>query len=262
MEHARHVGDRRHQGVLDDHRKRRQLTGRTLPATASPARVRIRNLAAKAVLSPTVLVVLVCFYGCAIWTTYLSVTRSALLPNYQLAGLFQYVRLFATPRWNVAWSNMFLFGVLDILGTLGLGVLLAVLLDRQVRLEGAFRTIFLYPLSISFIVTGLTWQWVLSPTIGVQDFVRGLGWSDFVFDWITRPDRAIYTLVFAGVWPNRADHGDHARRSAWDRPRDLAGDEGRGDPALAGVSEHRAADAAPVAGHLCRADRDRRGEEL
>jgi len=92
------------------------------------------------------------------------------------------------------------FGVLDILGTLGLGVLLAVLLDRQVRFEGGFRTIFLYPLSISFIVTGLTWQWVLSPTIGVQNFVHGLGWSDFVFDWITRPDRAIYTLMFAGVW--------------------------------------------------------------
>ena len=162
--------------------------------------MRIRNLAAKTVLTPTVLVMLVCFYGCALWTAYLSVTRSALLPNYQFAGVFQYVRLFATPRWNVAWTNMFLFGVLDIFVTLGLGVLLAVLIDRQVRFEGAFRTIFLYPLSISFIVTGLTWQWVLSPTIGVQNFVRGLGWSDFVFDWIARPDRAIYTLVFAGVW--------------------------------------------------------------
>ena len=160
----------------------------------------IRSLAAKVVLSPTVLVMLVCFYGCALWTAYLSVTRSAMLPNYQFAGLVQYVRLFGTARWNVAWSNMFLFGVLDILGTLGLGVLLAVLLDRQVRGEGAFRTIFLYPLSISFIVTGLTWQWVLSPTIGVQNFMRELGWSGFVFDWITRPDRAIYTLVFAGVW--------------------------------------------------------------
>ena len=118
---------------------------------------------------------LVCFYGCAIWTAYLSVTRSALLPNYQFVGLVQYVGLFGTPRWNVAWSNMFLFGVLDILGTLGLGVLLAVLLDRQVRLEGAFRTILLSPLSISFIVTGLTWRWIYPPTIGFQNFVRGAG---------------------------------------------------------------------------------------
>ena len=85
-------------------------------------------------------------------------------------------------------------------GTLCLGILLAILLDRAVRFEGMFRTIMLYPLSISFIVTGLTWQWVLSPTIGVQHFVRDLGWTDFVFDWITQPDRAIYTLVFAGIW--------------------------------------------------------------
>jgi len=131
---------------------------------------------------------------------YISMTRSFLLPIYTFAGSVQYDRLFATPRWQVAYGNMFLFGALDIVGTLGLGVLLAVLLDRAVRFEGIFRTILLYPLSISFIVTGLTWQWVLSPTIGVQQFVRGLGWEGFVFDWITRPERAIYTLVFAGVW--------------------------------------------------------------
>ena len=126
--------------------------------------------------------------------------RLAFNPQPAIPRLAIAAKTCAKPRWNVAWSNIFLFGVLDIFGTLGLGVLLAVVIDRQVRFEGAFRTVFLYPLSISFIVTGLTWQWVLSPTIGVQNFVRGLGWSDFVFDWITRPDRAIYTLVFAGVW--------------------------------------------------------------
>jgi glucose/mannose transport system permease protein len=161
---------------------------------------RARSLMAKLVLAPTVLVMLVCFYGSAMWTVYISMTRSFLLPTYAFAGGAQYVRLFHTPRWQVAYGNMFLFGVLDIVGTLFLGTLLAVLLDRRVRFEGVFRTIMLYPLSISFIVTGLTWQWVLSPTIGVQNFVRGLGWSDFVFDWITQPDRAIYTLVFAGIW--------------------------------------------------------------
>ena len=110
-------------------------------------------------------------------------------------------RLFATPRWQVAYSNMFLFGALDIVGTLCLGILLAILLDRAVRFEGDLpHRSCCIRLSISFIVTGLTWQWVLSPTIGVQQFVRDLGWTDFVFDWITQPDRAIYTLVFAGIW--------------------------------------------------------------
>ena len=179
-----------------------------LPATASVARgatkpsrgYRARSLTAKLVLAPTVLVMLICFYGSAVWTVYISMTRSFLLPIYTFAGAAQYDRLFATPRWQVAYGNMFLFGLLDIVGTLFLGTLLAVLLDRGVRFEGVFRTIMLYPLSISFIVTGLTWQWVLSPTIGFQNFVRGLGWGDFAFDWITRPDRAIYTLVFAGIW--------------------------------------------------------------
>jgi glucose/mannose transport system permease protein len=156
---------------------------------------RARSLMAKLVLAPTVLLMLVCFYGSAVWTVYISMTRSFLLPNYAFAGGAQYVRLFHTLRWQVAYSNMFLFGVLDIAGTLFLGTLLAVTLDRRVRFEGVFRTIMLYPLSLSFIVTGLTWQWVLSPTIGFQHFVHGLGWSGFVFDWITRPDRAIYTLV-------------------------------------------------------------------
>lgn len=161
---------------------------------------RVRSLTAKLVLAPTLLVMLVCFYGSAVWTVYISMTHSFLLPTYRFAGAVQYVRLFNTQRWQVAYTNMFLFGVLDIVGTLFLGTLLAVLLDRKVRFEGVFRTVLLYPLSISFIVTGLTWQWLLSPTIGFQHFVRGLGWHDFVFDWITQPDRAIYTLVFAGIW--------------------------------------------------------------
>ncbi len=161
---------------------------------------RTRSFAAKIALIPTILVMLGCYYASIIWTVYISMTRSFLLPIYTFAGSAQYERLFATPRWQVAYGNMFLFGALDIIGTLGLGVLLAVLLDRAVRFEGIFRTMMLYPLSISFIVTGLTWQWVLSPTIGVQQFVRSLGWDGFVFDWITQPQRAIYTLVFAGVW--------------------------------------------------------------
>jgi glucose/mannose transport system permease protein len=161
---------------------------------------RTRSLAAKIALIPTMLVMLGCYYASISWTVYISMTRSLLLPVYSFAGSAQYVRLLATPRWQVAYTNMFLFGVLDIVGTLALGILLAVLLDRAVRFEGIFRTIMLYPLSISFIVTGLTWQWVLSPTIGVQQFVRGLGWEGFVFDWIAQPERAIYTLVFAGVW--------------------------------------------------------------
>jgi len=160
----------------------------------------MRSLAARLVLSPTALVTLVCFYGCAVWTAYISLTRSSFFPNYTFSGIAQYTRLFATERWTVAYTNMFIFGVLLVAGALALGIALAVMIDRNVRGEGIFRTIMLYPLAMSFIVTGLAWQWVLSPSIGVQHFVRDLGFPDFTFDWVARPDRAIYTLVFAGVW--------------------------------------------------------------
>ena len=115
-----------------------------LPATASLAgsvtkvgrAYRASSLTAKLVLAPTVLVMLFCFYGSAVWTVYISMTRSFLMPIYSFAGVAQYDRLFTTPRWQVAYGNMFLFGILDIVGTLFLGTLLAVLLDRGVRLEG------------------------------------------------------------------------------------------------------------------------------
>ena len=160
----------------------------------------MRSLAARLVLSPTALITLVCFYGCAVWTAYISLTRSSFFPNYEFSGIAQYTRLFSTERWTVAYTNMFIFGVLLVAGALALGISLAVMIDRNVRGEGFFRTIMLYPLAMSFIVTGLAWQWVLSPSIGIQHFVRNLGFPDFAFDWVARPDRAIYTLVFAGVW--------------------------------------------------------------
>jgi glucose/mannose transport system permease protein len=178
--------------------KRRTTSGVMAPRASRPYRP--RSLAARIALIPAIMVMLGCYYASITWTVYISMTRSFLLPVYKFAGAAQYERLFTTPRWLVSYGNMFLFGAFDIIGTLGLGILLAVLLDRSVRFESVFRTILLYPLSLSFIVTGLTWQWVLTPTIGVQHFVRDLGWQGFVFDWITQPDRAIYTLVLAGVW--------------------------------------------------------------
>lgn len=159
-----------------------------------------RNLTAKLVIAPTVLAVAIGFYGTIAWTAYVSLTRSGIVPNYELAGFFQYARLFQTARWYTAMSNMVVFGLLFVLIALSLGTLLAILIDQKVRFEGVFRTIYLYPLSMSFIVTGLAWQWFLNPTSGLQSFVRHLGWENFTFDWIVDRDRAIYTIVVAAVW--------------------------------------------------------------
>jgi glucose/mannose transport system permease protein len=145
-------------------------------------------------------IVAVFFYGSIFWTGYMSLTRSTLMPNYNFVGFDQYIKLFTNHRWLVSCLNMVIFGVLYIVGTLAFGTLLAVFADRRIRAESLFRTIFLYPLAVSLIVTGLSWRWVLDPVNGLQGLMRGMGWENFTFDWLTDPDRAIYTLVIAGIW--------------------------------------------------------------
>ena len=149
---------------------------------------------------PTIVLCAVGFYGAIAWTVGMSFTSSSILPRYDFVGLQQYRELWGFDRWRVAYRNMFVFGGLYIAGSLGLGIVLAIALDQGVRARTALQTAFLYPIALSFIVTGLAWQWFLNPTTGLQEFVRGLGFAGFTFDWLNRPDLAIYTVVIAGVW--------------------------------------------------------------
>jgi len=130
----------------------------------------------------------------------LSFTSSKMLPIYNFVGFDQYQRLFNTERFISSTWHILIFGVLFILGCLVLGFLLAVFIDQRVRLEGLFRTIFLYPFAMSFVVTGLVWQWFLNPELGLQKVVRDLGFPNFTFDWIVDQNLVVYTLVIAGVW--------------------------------------------------------------
>ncbi|PTW62592.1 carbohydrate ABC transporter membrane protein 1 (CUT1 family) [Breoghania corrubedonensis] len=154
----------------------------------------------KLVVSPLFAVSLFFVYGFIAWTVYISFTRSGILPNYDFAGLIQYVRLWHTPRWYVALTNLFVFSILFIGVCTALGMFLAILLDQRVRAEGAIRTIFLYPMALSFIVTGTAWKWILNPGLGLEKVVHDLGFTDFRFDWLVNPHMAIYTVVIAGVW--------------------------------------------------------------
>lgn len=154
----------------------------------------------KLVVSPTVAITVVFFYGFVIWTAIISFTKSRILPQYEFVGFEQYVRLFLNERWMGALTNLFIFGVLFIVICLVLGLFLAILLDQNIRAEGALRTIYLYPMALSFIVTGTVWKWMLNPTVGVERFVRSLGWDSFTFDWIIDSNMAIYTIVIAAVW--------------------------------------------------------------
>jgi glucose/mannose transport system permease protein len=151
-------------------------------------------------LAPTALIAAIFLYGFAIWTGWISLTSSTLLPSNRFVGLMQYDRLWQNPRWLTAYGNLFIYGVLYVALSIAIGLVLAILLDRRVRAEGLIRTIYLYPLAISFVVTGTAWRWILNPSLGVQQAVRDWGWSGFSFDWLDDPDRAIYALVIAGVW--------------------------------------------------------------
>ncbi|WP_255987838.1 carbohydrate ABC transporter permease [Chitinolyticbacter albus] len=152
------------------------------------------------VLAPSFLLTLVFVYGFILWNGYLSFTTSRLLPNYEWAGLAQYTTLFANERWWVAVKNLFIFGSLFIGGAMAVGIFLAVLLDQKVRQEGALRTLYLYPMALSFIVTGTAWKWMLNPGLGLEKLVQDWGFTNFTFDWLVNPDMSIYTVVIAGIW--------------------------------------------------------------
>lgn len=154
----------------------------------------------KLVMAPTMVMVLVGFYGYILWTLLLSFTNSSFMPSYKWVGLQQYARLMANDRWWVASQNLVVFGGLFIGVSLAIGVLLAVLLDQRIRREGFIRTIYLYPMALSMIVTGTAWQWLLNPGLGMDKMLRDWGWEGFRFDWLVDPERVIYCLVIAAVW--------------------------------------------------------------
>ena len=159
-----------------------------------------RNKTAKIAAIPMILTALFVFVGGTIWTITYSFTKSGLLPKLKWVGLKQYDRLWATKKWFVAIENLAIYGILMLLLVFIIGFILAALIDQKVRFENTFRTIILYPYAMSFVVTGLIWQWMLNPEFGVQSIVRDLGWESFSFDPLYNSDIAIYGVLIAGLW--------------------------------------------------------------
>jgi glucose/mannose transport system permease protein len=146
------------------------------------------------------LTALVIFIGCSAWTVVYSFTGSRLLPKTRWVGVDQYDRLWGTDRWIVSIENLAIYGGCMLVFSLTLGFIMAALLDQRIRFENTFRTVFLYPYALSFVVTGLTWQWMLNPTFGLQKVVRDFGFVDFTFAPLTNSDFAIYGVLLAGLW--------------------------------------------------------------
>ncbi|MBP6338716.1 MAG: sugar ABC transporter permease [Vitreoscilla sp.] len=151
-------------------------------------------------LLPMALTVLVGYLGTALWSLRVSLSSARTFPQDDFVGLAQYERLFDNDRWLHSLGNLAIYGLLFIAACMVIGFLLAVFIDQKVRGEGLLRTIFLYPYAMSFVATGLVWQWVLNPESGLQQAVRQWGFPDFTFDWIIDQDKVIYTIVLATVW--------------------------------------------------------------
>jgi glucose/mannose transport system permease protein len=163
-------------------------------------RSRMQDWVPRLVLAPSFAMILLFVYGFILWTMYLSLTPSKFMPVMQITGFDAYSRLWAQPSWWVALQNLAIFGVLYIGICTALGLLLAILLDQKIRGEGVLRPIYLYPMALSFIVTGTAWKWFLNPGLGLEKTMHVWGWTSFKFDWLISTDMAIYTIVIAGVW--------------------------------------------------------------
>ncbi|GGY38811.1 ABC transporter permease [Pseudoduganella albidiflava] len=162
--------------------------------------MRAASLSAWIALVPMVATALGAYVLTILWTARVSVSSSRIFPSGDFVGLGQYERLFRNARWLLSLENLAIYGLLFIAACMVLGFLLAVFIDQKVAGEGVLRTVFLYPYAMSFVATGLVWQWILNPELGIQQVARHLGFGDFTFDWIVQQDKVLFTIVIATVW--------------------------------------------------------------
>ena len=169
-------------------------------AAAPGFRARFGQWLPFAILAPSLIASFVYVFVFTGWTFYVSLSDSSLLPSYGWVGFENYVALWSSRRWNIAFSNLFFYSAFYVIGSIAVGLLLAILIDQRIRGESAWRTIFLYPLAVSFVVTGTVWSWLYSPASGIEFLVRSLGFENFEFALTASRNYAIYAIVITGVW--------------------------------------------------------------
>jgi glucose/mannose transport system permease protein len=176
------------------------LLARPVPSATRSLGQRVGEWLPQIVLAPSLLATFLYVFVFSIWTFYISLSNSSLLPSYDFVGFEHYVALWSNRRWSIAYTNLFFFGVLYVIGAMVIGLLLAILIDQRVRGEAVWRTIYLYPLAVSFVVTGTVWSWLYNPSSGFETLFHNLGWTNFKFSWTTDRNLAIYLVVITGIW--------------------------------------------------------------
>jgi glucose/mannose transport system permease protein len=160
-----------------------------------------------ALLLPSIVAVAIFVYGFVGWSVRVSLSQwKGLLPDYTWAGLSQYTYLFQDPRFFIDVRNTGLFTVGFITGCIAIGLGLAILLDQRLKGEALFRGIFLFPMSISFIASGVVWGWLMNPALGdrltgINLIFQKLGLGFLINQWtITPPPWGMAFTVIPAVW--------------------------------------------------------------
>ena len=161
--------------------------------------IRLNKVMPQLALTPALLVTLVAFVGAILWSIDLSFTGSRRFPDYAFVGFKQYARLFDDEAWTESLKNMITLGV-GSLFSIVFGFILAALVDREILGKSVFRTIFLYPLAVSLIVTGIVWRWMFNPSLGIENFLHELGWTSAHFNWLASKDTVMFGVILGAVW--------------------------------------------------------------
>ncbi|NJE08141.1 sugar ABC transporter permease [Thermococcus sp. M39] len=153
-------------------------------------------------LGPALILVGIFVYVAVLWNIYISLTDwRGLLPSYRFVGLLQYKQLFHDPVFWTSLKNNILLLLLFVPGSILMGLLLAIMLDRKIKFEGGFRTIYTLPFALSFVVTATLWAWMYDPSSGVLNTLFEKLHLEFLESrWITDPNIAMYCIIIALIW--------------------------------------------------------------
>ncbi len=126
------------------------------------------RLTAAAMIAPSVILVGIFVYGFIAWSARVSMSDwQGLIPSYNFVGLENFTQLILHDRrFFIGIRNTGVFSLVFLGGAIVLGLLLAIMLDRKLPAEGFFRSVFLFPMAVSFIVTGVAWRWLMNPALG------------------------------------------------------------------------------------------------
>ncbi|MEW6567931.1 MAG: sugar ABC transporter permease [Chloroflexota bacterium] len=165
------------------------------------------RLQAIALIAPSVLAVAIFVYAFIAWTVRAALSSwQGLNPEYTFVGLSNFEFLFRNARFQIDIRNTVIFTLLFLAVSLSLGLLWAILLDQRPKGEGFFRSMYLFPMAISFIVTGVVWRWLLNPATsaerlsGINLLFHEAGLDFLISKWYTHPTLGIAAIVLPAVW--------------------------------------------------------------